>query len=107
LDTRLATILERPDLLPADADVVKLETVGQKVSVSRRKHVGPSGIAFARLRSTHYGAGAYILSRTTARHLVSSLEQIDVPADDLLFGFYHPLGRQLRAYQALPALAIQ
>ncbi|MDH6234329.1 glycosyl transferase family 25 [Mesorhizobium soli] len=90
------------DWIRADIDVLKLETVGTKVSVSflgtaagsRRVH---------RLYSNHWGAGAYVLSRRLARKLVSRSEIFTDQPDVVLF-------RQpgdISAFQLIPAICIQ
>jgi glycosyl transferase family 25 len=107
VDPRLAEIINDPGALPADADIVKLETVNMTVFVSRHETPGPFGVAFAQLLTLHYGAGAYVLSKQTAGLLVRSITSFDLPADDVLFGRAHALCRGLRRYQAVPALVVQ
>lgn len=97
-----AEYLSHYDWLPVGVDVLKLETVGTKVSVSlfgaaagsRRVH---------RLHSNHWGAGAYILSRRLARKLVSGSAVFTDQPDVVLF-------RQpsdTSAFQLMPAVCIQ
>ena len=107
IDPRLADLIRDPAALPPDADLVKLETVNKGVSLARGERPGPAGTAFALLRTLHDGAGAYVVSRRTAELLVGSIASFDLPVDDVLFGFDHPLCRHLRRYQILPALAVQ
>lgn len=107
IDPRLADVINSPSALPSNAEIVKLETVNLRVSLSRREVPGPAGLAFASIKSLQTGAGAYILSRNTANLLVSSIANFDLPADDIMFGFAHALCRHLHRYQVLPALAVQ
>jgi glycosyl transferase family 25 len=107
VDPRLALVVNDPTALPGDADIVKLETVATAVRLSHCQKPGPAGTSFALLETLHHGAGAYILSRRTADLLVRSIFNFDLPIDDFIFGFDHPLSRRLRRYQVLPALAVQ
>jgi glycosyl transferase family 25 len=97
--------------LPKDADLVKIETDAQSiVALSHRAISAEEGPVYRRLLSMHGGTGAYILSQEAARFLVTSDEvanSFDMPVDDMLFVPTHPIGRRLRVYQAVPALAIQ
>jgi GR25 family glycosyltransferase involved in LPS biosynthesis len=67
----------------------------------------PAGLTFRRLHSRLHGTGAYVISRQTAQRLLALIGAFDMPVDDVLFSPYHPIGRSLRVYQAVPALAIQ
>lgn len=97
-----AEYLSHYDWLPVGVDVLKLETVGTKVSISflgaaagsRRVH---------RLHSNHWGAGAYILSRALARKLVSRSEIFTDQPDVVLFR--RP--SDISAFQLVPAICIQ
>ena len=56
--------------IPADADVVKLETWGTRAHVAKAgNNVG--GRHLGRLLSSHIGGGCYILSAATARRLLA------------------------------------
>jgi glycosyl transferase, family 25 len=107
VDPRLKKVVDGESGIPEDADVVRLETGEyQTVALSRRSVSTSGGPAYHRLLSVHYGAGAYAICREAARLLVARTT-FDVPADDLLFSGAHPVGKQLRVYQAVPGLAIQ
>ncbi len=99
------TDLLAPDWIPEDADLVKLETWRGIVQVDRRPAARVGSRTVHRLNSTHLGAGAYILSRQAAAHL---LKQKDIlAADHLLFGTTSPLFGHLRTYQVIPAPVVQ
>jgi glycosyl transferase family 25 len=91
-------------------DVIKLDTWGTVVRISRRNYRTPAtSLRVARLYSRHLGAAAYVISRSAVRKLLPFVGQCEVPVDWLLFGkrsvrFSKPA---LRAYQVLPALATQ
>ncbi|HWA18746.1 MAG TPA: glycosyltransferase family 25 protein [Devosia sp.] len=107
IDPRLHEVLAAPEELPATADIIKLETVNIPVWVARGAIQGPAGVRFARLRSNHYGGGAYVIGRSAAKRLLTMAGLFDLPMDDAVFSPGHPVGRQLRSYQVIPALAVQ
>jgi GR25 family glycosyltransferase involved in LPS biosynthesis len=90
----------------ADAiDLVKLETWCWTVGVDRRALGRIGGRRLYRLRSSHLGAAAYIISRAAARRL---LDRSDVsPVDILLFDEGSPMFESLDILQVIPAPAIQ
>jgi glycosyl transferase family 25 len=106
-DPRLRDVLEAPELLPPDAAAIKLETFNTPLYLGRKTWRGPAGVTYARLMSIHHGNAAYIISNQGAAYLVRSLGLFDMPIDDSMFGAHHPVGRGLRTYQCVPALAIQ
>jgi glycosyl transferase family 25 len=107
VDPGLKPLLDDHRRIPRDADLVKLETTGAEVSVSRIARCRSGGIGFHRLWSLHHGTGAYLLSRRAAGILIGRIEAFDAPVDDALFSPAHPVGGSLRAYQVVPALAVQ
>ncbi|MDR3466128.1 MAG: glycosyltransferase family 25 protein [Xanthobacteraceae bacterium] len=107
VDPALEPLLDGRRQIPGDADLIKLETTGIEVSLSRIARCCGAGIGFHRLRSLHHGSGAYLLSRRAAGILIDRIEAFDAPVDDALFSPAHPIGGSLRAYQVVPALAVQ
>lgn len=107
VDGALAPLLDGRRPLPRDADLIKLETTGGEIALSRLARCRGAGIGFHRLRSLHYGSGAYLLSRRAAGFLAGRIEAFDAPVDDALFSPGHPVGGALRSYQVVPALAVQ
>lgn len=105
IDPRLREFLNQP--LPAEADLVKLETVNLNVRVGRQPRATVSSVGLHTLRTLHTGAGAYVLSRRAARLLVDRLTTFDMPADHLLFELDHPASAGFVRYQCIPALAVQ
>ena len=100
-------LLTDADWIPADADLVKLETFMEKVLIGRHRHAAGHGYSTARLRSPHTGCGGYIVSRAAARRLLDVAAKIDMPVDHMLFDLFFPTARDLLAYQLVPALCIQ
>lgn len=101
-----ATLLA-DDWFPEDADLVRLEA-WLKISRFDRKPVARvNGRDLLRMHGTLMGAGAYLISRRTARILIDASERISVPVDQFMFNEDAPLFRQLVIYQMIPAPAIQ
>ncbi|EGY51682.1 glycosyltransferase family 25 protein [Neisseria shayeganii] len=92
------------------AFAVHLETVYQACRCSASRIPPHAGRALLRLRSFHYGAGAYILSQAAARWLLAYVRRLpaqDVdPVDAILFD-HLVSSRPLAVYQMQPALCIQ
>ena len=107
VDPRLKSLLDGDIKLPCDADLIKLETVAAKTSVSRLARYGSQAFRVHRLRSLHCGTGAYLVSRVAAKKLIGLIELFDIPIDRALFSASHPVGNQMNVYQVVPALAIQ
>jgi glycosyl transferase family 25 len=91
--------------VPADADVVKLETFFSRTVVQRRRIAAGNGFSVARLRKGHPGAGGYLLSRQTARDFLEATAQINIAVDDLIFDPIMSAGKTV--YQLVPALCAQ
>lgn len=101
------TLLANLAWLPADADLVKFETTGRKIAVSRRQQAIAPGIQLARLRSAHLGAAGYIVTPAAARRLLAVVRRIDRAVDHEIFDPVAPLFAELTIYQTIPALCIQ
>ncbi len=93
--------------IPADADVVKLETFLKKTVVGQRCNLPVDGFSLSRLHSVHLGTAGYIVSRQAARDLLGETVDIGIPVDHIVFNpiFSVPAGR--RIYQMVPALCLQ
>ncbi len=91
-------------LLPFD--VIKIETMGQRVWVSRKKRPAFPGHALSRLRSCHQGTAGYIVSREGTRRLLDLTTRMDRAIDDLMFDAALGSG-SLDVLQLEPALCIQ
>ena len=103
----LPALLGSADWIPVDADIVRLEATGQWLAL------GPPAGTIAersvrRIRSSAWGAGAYLLSRAAATRLIASDPAVQSPADDFLFNpDTSSVARALVTYQVVPALAVQ
>jgi glycosyl transferase family 25 len=110
IEANAASLLRESGWIPPTVDLVKIERYGppgQRVLIDERVAVG-NGRKIGRLRSRHTGAAAYILSRRTARALLSCLETWTLPVDHLLFNPNNsPVANVLRPHQMTPAVAYQ
>ncbi|WP_281825021.1 glycosyltransferase family 25 protein [Sphingobium sp. BS19] len=93
--------------IPADADIVRLESTGQWLSLGK-----PVATAACRpiraLRSAAWGAGAYLMSREAATSLLCSDPALQTPADDFLFNRNgSSIAQSMTTYQIVPAIAVQ
>jgi glycosyl transferase family 25 len=93
--------------VPPDADLVRLETFGTRLHVSDGDgyRVGPRKLR--RLRSSHLGAGCYVISARTAHTLFDQSTVFSEPVDRFMFSTASKLFTQLVTYQMIPAPAAQ
>ncbi|MEO9338053.1 glycosyltransferase family 25 protein [Mesorhizobium sp. SB112] len=102
-----ASVLSEGDWIPADADIVKIETMNRPVKIDK----SPAGLVgdrkIHRLRGSHTGGGAYILTRKGAKKLLETSELFDNPVDHFMFNFELPWVRSLEIFQLSPAVCIQ
>jgi glycosyl transferase family 25 len=92
--------------IPAEADIIKIETWGRSVSLdTRRLPAGPRSLA--RLRSKHYGAGGYIISRMAAERLLIGTKTFIDPVDAILFHPKSAIFAESVIYQMVPAPVVQ
>lgn len=93
--------------IPADADIVKLETTLRRTYVEKSPAAQVAGRRVSRLRGEHTGTAGYIVSRRGAEKLLASSPTFSDPLDQFMF---NPLSRafgDLVTYQLLPALCVQ
>jgi glycosyl transferase family 25 len=107
LSRHLKDCLAEASWIPADAEIVKIEEGHNRVWLDMPLYELKDGFRLGRLRSTHYRAGGYIVSRDAARRLLAMTERFALPTD--LFLFDAAIGEASRfvIYQLLPALAEQ
>ena len=93
--------------VPADADLVKLETY----QVRLHRDAGPGSPAcerrLHRLRSRHAGTGCYVISRAAAERLLAATGAVCDPVDEAMFNEASPLFAGLVIYQMVPSPVIQ
>jgi glycosyl transferase family 25 len=105
-DATLA-FLKNLDWVPADADIVRIEGTGQWLLLGAGAAT-PEGRSVHRVRSSAWGAGAYILSKAAAKKLLAVEPVLHTPVDHFLYNVADSVvARSLTTYQVTPALAEQ
>jgi len=107
LSARAGDLLGDAGWIPADADIVKIETFRQKISLKRKRISCGSNFTVSRLLSAHIGAAGYILSKQAARDLFDATENADTPVDQLIFNPLFPTSSSKVIYQLIPAICMQ
>lgn len=100
-------LLAGADWIPADADIVKLETFFNRTVISRKGVACGHGFSASRLHAVHIGAAGYILSRQAARDLIEATNEIAIPVDHLVFNPRFAASSGKVIYQLVPALCLQ
>lgn len=96
-----------PGWVPADADLVRLETFLTRFHRDRGQGIGALGRQIHRLRSRHVGAGGYVITARAAARLIAATEVCGDPVDEVLFNDQSHLFGALTVYQMIPAPVIQ
>lgn len=107
LDSGLARLMA-DDWVPEDADIVKMETFGSRVHLSRAgAKPAPQGRRLERLRSRHFGTACFVISARAAAWLLEETETVNLPIDRFLFDPASPVFHNLHIYQMSPAPVVQ
>jgi len=93
--------------IPGSADIVKAETVMQRVWLGKQSKSLGKGYRLSELRSNHGGAAGYFLSRDAARRLIDQTENFCSIPDQVLFNPILGIAQTLRIYQLDPAICVQ
>ncbi|WP_348645467.1 glycosyltransferase family 25 protein [Mesorhizobium sp. WSM4303] len=93
--------------IPADADIVKLETFFNRTVISRKGVACGHGFSASRLHAVHIGTAGYIVSRQAARDLIEATNEIAIPVDHLVFNPRFATSSRDVIYQLVPALCLQ
>ncbi|MBZ9992297.1 glycosyltransferase family 25 protein [Mesorhizobium sp. BH1-1-4] len=104
---RAGALLADTDWIPADTDIVKLETFFHTTVIQRERIPVGHGFSVFRLRKNHIGAGGYLLSRQAARALLEATCDVDVAVDNLIFDPALATSAGKTIYQLVPALCAQ
>jgi glycosyl transferase family 25 len=104
---RAGPLLAGAGWIPADADIVKLETFFNRTVISRKGVACGHGFSASRLHAVHIGAAGYILSRQAARDLIEATNEIAIPVDHLVFNPRFATSSRDVIYQLVPALCLQ
>jgi len=107
LSPRLKDRLADASWIPPGAEIVKIEEGHNRVWLDMPLRELKDGFRLGRLRSTHYRAGGYIVSREAARRLLAMTERFALPVDLFLFDVAVGAPSRFVIYQLLPAVAEQ
>ena len=99
--------LINPDWLPQQIDIIKAETVRQRIQLDTTIHLKPFGHELRQLHSNHGGAAAYFISRSAAQFLLNETASTCDPVDLILFHQDFGFAKSLRILQLDPAICIQ
>ena len=95
------------DWVPADSDIVKLETRTVRVLLDREVIPVDPGHYLSRLRSSHFGGGGYVISAKAADRLYRLTETVIDAVDEVIFDMRHEVFHTLAIYQMVPGPVIQ
>ncbi len=107
LGENAAAVLGDDGWVPGDADIVKLETTASRVYLDTSPRGMIDGRRVQRLRSSHYCAAGYIVSRDCAERLLRQSETFCEALDDFLFSALSPVFSTSVVYQLSPAVCVQ
>lgn len=106
--SKAGTLLADPGWIPADADIVKLETTFDQTMIGRpRRAVMGRNFSLSRLYKSHPGSAGYIVSRQAARDLIHETAEMRAAIDDLVFNPAFRIASGKTIYQLDPALCAQ
>ena len=95
------------DWWPAEAQIVRLETLATRAHLDREGACGAGPRELRRLRSSMLGTGCYALTATAAALLLERTAIVRDPVDQYLFNPAAPGHPSLAIYQMIPAPVIQ
>jgi glycosyl transferase family 25 len=102
----LAPLLADTGWMPADADIIKCETLRRKVRLGPLQD-GVAATRLARLRSRHLGTGGYFVSRRGAAKLLRQSETLCEAVDQFMFNDDIAGQGRFVIYQTMPAPVVQ
>ena len=102
-----AAFARSSDWIPADAGLVKFETIMWRVSVDRAPVSRFNGTGLFRLRSFHPGTAAYLISAKAADAFRNTFSRLSEPVDDAIFRVDDQARGLPPIYQLDPAPCIQ
>ncbi|MEA1988048.1 MAG: glycosyltransferase family 25 protein [Pseudomonadota bacterium] len=106
ISSALKGIISNLNWIPKDADVIRLESTTNWVKLTKLGHVNNRDICL--VNNDTWGAGAYVLSKKTARFLLEQDPAIWLPADTYIFAkSLSDTARALKIYQLNPVLVCQ
>lgn len=100
-------ILTGTDWIPADADLIKIETFNSVILLGESKKIQGTECKYARLLSKHLCTGGYIVSREAAKRMLQFMQLISIPVDNLMFDPEYEMFSSFNIYQIYPAICKQ
>jgi len=92
------------DWVPEGSELIKIETVDEPTLVSTRVIQAKNNRKLRRLSYKHWGSGAYVISKSAAKRMLTEYRPGSTPIDDYLFD---PSVTSFSLWQLQPAIAIQ
>ncbi len=102
-----AALLAAIDAGDVAFDIVKLESVGERVLIDFGDACRIAGRQLGRLRSAYMGAAGYVINRRAAAKLLEVTRTMAVPADWFLFAQYYLDSNGLTVLQTVPGIVAQ
>jgi len=100
--------LRSDEWLPEQVGLLKIETLMDRVFISRASRIRIGRHLIHRLTGAHLGTGGYIVSKRYAQQLLSlSNDTLPCPVDHFMFDPQLPPMAQNSVYQIVPALCVQ
>jgi glycosyl transferase family 25 len=106
LSIAAAPLLSSLEWIPDSADLVKLETRGRAVVVSRKSLRATPAHRLVRLFSFHDGLAGYVLSQRCALWLHEQAEHCVAPADQMVMNPELGIFPRLQVWQLTPSVCI-
>jgi glycosyl transferase, family 25 len=88
-------------------DIVKLESVGERVLIDKGNGHDIAGRQLCPLRSAYMGAAGYVVNRAAAAALLQSTRNLAVPIDWFMFANDYLTRNGLRVLQTVPGIVAQ
>lgn len=107
LSRQAQTVLSSSDWIPAGTDIIKIETFNTVILLDAATRIKGTDCSYGRLLSKHLCTGGYIVSRDAAKHMLTFMNEISVPIDNLIFDPAYEMFAGLNIYQVYPALCKQ
>ncbi|KAB2659176.1 glycosyltransferase family 25 protein [Brucella tritici] len=100
-------LLASGDWIPADADIIKIETHDKIVLLGTHLPCAETHFTVARLRSRHLLSAGYIISKPAAQRMLAFMEKPSAPLDHFLFDSEFGPFSNFAVYQTYPAMCRQ
>lgn len=107
LTNQAQKIIGTSDWIPADADIIKVETFRTVILLDAPTEIAETHFKCARLLSKHLCTGGYIVSRSAAQRMLAFMDKVLVPVDNLIFDPAYEMFAHFNIYQIYPAICRQ